>query len=157
MLYWCAEMLTQRGWHVQTVTWTIGDADGDPQPFVERAVIRAFDSAPRSSRRLIIAKSLGTYALPWARREGVPGVWLTPILSNAAVRQALHEATSVDLAIGGEADEFWHPEQVGDTEAQLISVPGANHSLTIANDWKRSLALQNDVFMDMERHLDSIR
>lgn len=157
LLCWCAEMLTELGWHVQAVEWTIHDSAGnDPRTFVEQAVAEAFDSAPRASRRLIVAKSFGTHALSWARRAGIPGVWLTPILTNDAVRQALLGASSADLAIGGEADELWLPEKVAGTDARLISVPEANHSLTIAGDWRRSLAIQNEIFIEIAGHLESM-
>ena len=156
LLYWCATLLAERGWHVQAVDWTVDEAaQAHPHSFVERAVTSAFDASPPSSRRLIVAKSFGTWALPWARRQQVPGVWLTPLLSEPAVSAALHEATAADLAVGGDADTFWQPENVTGTDARLITVPGAGHSLTLPGDWRGSLDLQTNLLADVARHVDA--
>lgn len=154
LLYWCAHMLVQHGWHVKTVEWVPGTEPGEnPQSFVETAVSGAFAAMPHAPNRLIVAKSLGTYALPWAQRNGIPGVWLTPVLSSAAIRRALLGATAADLAIGGGSDELWMPASVAGTQAHLITVPDADHALTIAGDWKRSLAVQSRIFTDISLHL----
>ena len=42
----------------------------------------ALDQAPDDQPVLIVAKSLGTPALPWAVERGLPGVWLTPLLKE---------------------------------------------------------------------------
>jgi len=147
-------MLAQSGWHVQAVEWTVDDnALSDPQPFVETAVEEAFDAAPHSTRRLIVAKSFGCFTLPWARRNGVPGVWLTPVLSDEGVRAALAEAPSTDIAIGGTADAMWLPESIAETRATVISVSKANHSLAIPGDWRGSLTAQAEVFESIANHL----
>ncbi|TFD74885.1 hypothetical protein E3T54_13125 [Cryobacterium sp. Sr8] len=154
LLYWCGEMLSQEGWHVQGVEWAVdARALSHPQAFVEQAVAEAFDAAPQSSRRLIVAKSLGCFALPWARRNGLPGVWLTPVLTNVDVRQALIEASAADMAIGGEADTVWLPEAIADTRASVISVPKADHSLALPGDWRGSLAAQTAIFESIANHL----
>jgi hypothetical protein len=154
LLFWCARILAEAGWHVQAVEWTVdAEALADPRPFVERAVADAFDAAPSTSRRLIVAKSFGCFALPWAQREGIPGVWLTPLLSDEIVRSALLGATSADLAIGGDADDLWMPDRVSGSDATLISVPGADHSLAIAGNWRRSLEVQSDIFSEIAQHV----
>lgn len=157
LLFWCAKILAELGWHVQAMEWKVdAEALGDPQPFVERAVADAFAAAPSTSRRLIVAKSFGSFALPWAQREGIPGVWLTPVLSNEIVRAGLLGATSADLAIGGDADELWMPERVSGTDATLITVPDADHTLSIAGDWRRSLHVQSEIFSDIARHVERL-
>ena len=154
LLYWCGEMLAQRGWHVQGVEWTVdASALSDPQAFVEQAVAEAFDAAPQSSRRLIVAKSFGCFALPWARRNGIPGVWLTPVLTNEDVRLALLDASAADIALGGDADPAWLPEAIAATRAKVISVPKADHSLTIPGDWHGSHAAQAEIFESIANHL----
>ena len=156
LLYWCATLLAERGWHVQAVDWSVDDeALAHPLPFVERAVADAFDSCPPSPRRLIVAKSFGTYALPWARREGVAGVWLTPLLTSEPVRRALRDATAADLAVGGDQDAFWQPESVVGTATRLLSVPGAGHALSLPGDWRGSLALQAGILAEIGQHLDA--
>ncbi|MGY4857783.1 hypothetical protein [Cryobacterium sp. AP23] len=155
LLYWCATLLAERGWHVQAVDWTVDDdAQAHPLPFVEAAVAEAFAASPPSPRRLVVAKSFGTYALPWARRAGIPGVWLTPLLTEAPVARALRDGTPADLAVGGGLDAFWQPDRVGTTDARLHSVPGAGHALTLPGDWRGSLGLQSGVLAEVARHLD---
>lgn len=102
---------------------------------------------------MIVAKSLGTHALPWARQHRVPGVWLTPVLTDPLIRSALADAGPEDLAIGGDRDELWLPESLAGTAAHLVTVPGANHSLEIEGDWRASLAAQSDVFTAIAIHL----
>ncbi len=157
LLYWSAQLLAERGWHVQGVEWTIDAAVGeDPVPFVERAVIAAFEAAPTASQRLIVAKSFGSFALPFAQREGIPGVWLTPVLTSGIVREALVEASDVHLAVGGDADEMWLPDAVASSRAHLVTVPGAGHSLTVAGGWRESIDAQTGVFDRIAAHLDSL-
>ncbi|WP_120339566.1 hypothetical protein [Cryobacterium soli] len=157
LLYWCATLLAERGWHVQAVEWAVDDeARAHPLPFVEQAAAEAFDASPPTSRRLIVAKSFGTYALPWARSAGIAGVWLTPLLSEEPVCEALRGATAADLAIGGELDAFWRPDSVAGTAAQLLSVPGAGHGLTRPGDWRGSLELQAVILERIAGHIDGI-
>lgn len=154
LLYWCAELLAQEGWHVQGVEWTVdAQALSDPHSFVERAVAEAFKDAPPSSRQLVVAKSFGCFALPWARRNDIPGIWLTPVLTDEDVRKALIEASPADIAVGGTADPVWLPEEIMATAANVISVPNANHSLIIPGDWRASHDAQRSVFVSIATHL----
>jgi hypothetical protein len=154
LLYWCATLLAERGWHVQAVDWTVDDAAlSHPLAFVERAVTDAFGASPHGHRRLVVAKSFGSYALPWARREGVDGVWLTPLLTEEPLVRALRDATAADLAIGGDLDPAWQPEAVAGTSARLRSVPGAGHGLTLPRDWRGSLELQASILAQVADHL----
>ncbi|WP_166880101.1 hypothetical protein [Salinibacterium sp. ZJ450] len=156
LLYWCAEMLAESGWHVEAVRWdTTEQEPEDPVSFVESAVAAAFAAAPSASRRLIVAKSFGSFALPWAARNGVPGIWLTPILTSDAVRAGLLAATAADVAIGGDADDLW-PNEVADSTARLITVSGANHALELAGDWRSSVSLQADLFDQVAEHIQRL-
>ncbi|AWB86903.1 hypothetical protein [Mycetocola zhujimingii] len=155
LLYWCAQMLAERGWHVQGVEWSV-DAAADPVSFVEEAVTTAFNAAPPASRRLIVAKSFGSFALPWALGEGVPGVWLTPVLTSEVVRDALTGAPESHLAIGGDADEMWLPDTVAGGRAALVTVSGANHSLAVKAGWRASLDAQSRVFDTISTHVESL-
>jgi hypothetical protein len=155
LLSWCATLLAERGWHVQGVEWAVdGEALAHPLTFVERAVAEAFAVSPPSRRRLVVAKSFGTYALPWARREGIPGVWLTPLLTEGPVVSALRAAPDGDVAIGGSLDAFWQPAAVAGTAATLVTVPGAGHALTLPGDWRGSLAAQERILTRIAAHVD---
>ncbi|MGV8911702.1 MAG: hypothetical protein ACOH14_03720 [Rhodoglobus sp.] len=154
LLYWCAELLAQAGWHVQGVEWTLDDnALSDPHAFAGSAVAAAFSEAPPSSRRIVVAKSFGCFALPWARSNDISGIWMTPVLTDERVRQALIEASPADLAIGGGADPVWLPDTIAATRATVISVPHATHSLAIPGDWRASLEAQHTAFESIAGHL----
>ncbi|RLQ86489.1 hypothetical protein [Mycetocola zhadangensis] len=155
LLYWSGKLLAERGWHVQGVEWEV-DAAAGPVSFVEEAVTAAFEDAPGTSRRLIVAKSFGCFALPWAQREGVAGIWLTPVLTSDDVTAALRNASSSHLAIGGNADEMWLPDAVAGTRARVVNVIDADHSLTVKNDWRASLSAQSRVFDAVSTHLDEL-
>lgn len=159
LLYWCAEMLVDLGWHVQAVTWTVTDDDvrERAQELVERAVEQAFAEAPAHERRLVVGKSLGTFALPWAVRHGVPGAWLTPVLTEAAVADALAAADESHLAVGGDRDPAWLPASVRSTRARLRTVPGGNHALTVETGWRHSVDAQTAAIHEVAEHVRTLR
>jgi hypothetical protein len=157
LLFWAGRLLAERGWHVQGVEWTVDDAAAaDPVPFVEEALLAAFDAAPQTTRRLVLAKSFGCFALPWALREGVPGIWLTPVLTSDIVRRALLGASPYDLAIGGDADEMWLPDAVSGSRASILTVAEADHSLIRPGRWRASMDAQSDVLTAIEHHIDAL-
>jgi hypothetical protein len=157
LLSWPARMLAERGWQLREVTWTIDDAaQQDPARFVGHAVADAFGASTAAGRRLVVAKSFGTFALPWARAEGVPGVWLTPVTTAPEVQDALRAATPDDLAIGGDVDPLWLPERLAGTRARTVTVPGADHALAVAGGWRATLGVQSAVFDEIDAHFDRL-
>ncbi|MET0990304.1 MAG: hypothetical protein ABWY54_06635 [Glaciihabitans sp.] len=163
LLYWSIAILKAGGWHVRAVEWSADDlARDDPTGFaaseyVESEVEAAFAAAPSTGTRLVVAKSLGSFALPWALANDVPGVWLTPVLTVPAISDALRQwATPLDLVVGGTADAFWRPEMVRGTAAGVLELANADHSLVVPGDARRSRSLQEGVFDAVERHADAL-
>jgi len=157
LLYWPAELLKDRGWHVRAVRWTDDDEPGaDPHGFAARAVEQAFAEAPPAEQRLIVAKSFGTFAIPWADGAHVPAVWLTPILTDDAIRRTLSETTKPDLLIGGSRDRFWVTAGLSGTAATFVEIPDADHSLQVPDDWRASQAAQAQAFTAVERFVATI-
>jgi hypothetical protein len=156
LLYWPAELLRDRGWQVRAIRWTDDDEPGDdPHGFAARAVQQAFaDSAP-ADIRLIVAKSFGTFSIPWAEQAQVPAIWLTPILTDDAIRRTLTGTKKPDLLIGGSDDKFWATGALSETAPTFVDIQDANHSLEVPNDWRASLAAQVQVFTAIERFLTS--
>jgi hypothetical protein len=150
LLYWAAEILRAAGWHVEPVSWTadIGSRDATA---VERAIEAAFSSRPSAKARLVVAKSIGTLAAPWCRRHDVPGIWLTPLLSDPSVVEALSNARG-DIAIGGDADPHLTVASIGEQGAEAITIPGADHSLRL-DSWRASLSAQQEIFARIDEHV----
>jgi hypothetical protein len=155
LLWWTSEIAAAAGCEVVAPRWHVDDAAGvDPVGFVETAVASALgDRLPD----LVVAKSFGCFALPWALRNDVPGVWLTPVLTHDDVAAALARATDAHDAIGGGDDTMWRPERASGTRARLRTVAGTDHSLQVPSDWRRSQRLQADVFDVVERRITALR
>lgn len=152
LLAWPVAMLRELGWRVEVVEWQPGDtASDDPRGVVERHLRRVgLEVGGRVD--LVVAKSFGTLALPWAVEHGVPGVWLTPVLTEPDVLEALTRASSSHLAAGGGADPMWAPAAGVETRARLITVDGADHGLLVG-DWATSYDAQRGLFAAVDEHV----
>lgn len=153
LLYWSIGMLIDSGWRVIAAEWTEDGQHDSPESLIEHTMDIA-DERSSGKIDLIVAKSLGTLALPRAIRRGLPGVWLTPLLNRPEVAAALSQADHHHLAVGGTGDRHWMPGAASGSHARLIEVPDADHSLR-GSDWRRSLELQTAVFEQINAHLDS--
>lgn len=155
LLYWCAEMLVQQGWRVEAVEWVVADdAQRNPRAFVEAAVDRAFAAVLNASERLVVGKSFGSYALPWAVSSNVSGIWLTPVLTDPEIYDALTAAPASHLAIGGGVDPMWAPSVALATAAQMVTIEGADHSLLVDSDWRASRACQTEALETVARRTE---
>lgn len=155
LLHWAGALLRERGWEVREVAWTVPEAAFEhPGAFVDRYLTEAFDGA--SDRRLIVGKSFGCFGLPWTVREGLPGVWLTPVLVDEALRAALAAAPPQHLAIGGDEDALWTTEGLERTAGEILTVPRADHSLEIPGDWEASLAAQREALRRVAAFVDGL-
>jgi hypothetical protein len=157
LLYWPILALTEAGWDVWSVDWH-ADVDEaarqDMQGFVESALATAEEALP-APPELVLAKSLGTFALPHFAQQDVRAVWLTPILTDPVVADALARVSpGRHLAIGGTADPSWRPDLVGTTRARLVDVEAANHSLELTSKpWRESAETHLTVIGQVVTHL----
>ena len=149
-LHWPARLLAAAGWRLAVISWSPETEGGtDPVAFVEGALRQAAgDDLPD----LLLTKSLGSLAAPWALANDVPGVWLTPLLGDPAVLAALLEMDDRSIAIGGTADSHWRQGALEGSGIEVLEVPGADHSLELP-DWRASLAAQSTVFETLANHL----
>ena len=156
LLYWSATLLCRQGWRVQAVEWDADRPEGDDaQASVEREVERAGQAAG-GRIDLVVAKSFGTLGLPWAIAHGVPGVWLTPVLTEAVILGALAAASSAHLAVGGGRDALWAPATHLHPEAIVHTVDGADHSL-LTDDWRGSMELHRELHEAIAEHAQRVR
>ncbi|WP_375389778.1 hypothetical protein [uncultured Amnibacterium sp.] len=149
-LHWPARLLAAAGWRLAVVSWSPETEGGaDPVAFVEGALQQAAgDDVPD----LLLTKSLGSLAAPWALEHDVPGVWLTPLLTDEAVLGALQRMDDRSIAVGGTADRYWREGAFEGTDIAVLEVPGADHSLELP-DWRASLTAQAEVFERLAAHL----
>jgi hypothetical protein len=151
LLHWSAALLTQGGWSVLSVDWGRDSPAGGEASHVRRCADAALDRAADDRPVLVVAKSLGTLALPWAVENGLPGAWLTPLLLDPAVLTAAKEAHQPTLLVGGSADSHWRPPAAAGPGVTIMELPGADHGLQQPGDWRRSLLSQVDVFDRINR------
>lgn len=157
LLYWSAVLLCQQGWRVQAVEWDVNaPTDDEAQAYVEHELQQAGEAAG-GRIDLVVAKSFGTLGLPWAVANAVPGVWLTPVLTEVVILDALTQASSAHLAVGGSRDTFWAPGACLQTDAVVRTVDGADHSLLLADGWHRSLSLHHELHLAIAEHAKRVR
>jgi hypothetical protein len=126
-VYYGFEPLLADGWRVVLVWWELLDLSADPWEWVRERADAALDHAGGAD--LLIAKSLGTYAAP----IDLPAVWLTPLLGNDGIPDALRKRTAKSLFVGGPNDFAWNGElarELGET----LEIDGADHGLARTSD-----------------------
>ncbi|GAB3744330.1 alpha/beta hydrolase [Microlunatus parietis] len=121
--------------------------------FVEQGADLLDATAPLAPRTMVIAKSLGTLAAPWATRKGYAGVWLTPLLTDPAVRRSLTIPGPPSLAVGGTADKLWDAAAVRDLRGTVLELEGADHALHHGTDWRASLGVLERTLEAVAAHL----
>lgn len=157
VMHWPASLLTEGGWSVLAVTW---DEERIEREGATSEVLReadaAFGRALPGRPVLVVAKSMGTLALPWALQHRLPGVWLTPLLRDPAVVRAVGVAQQRTLLVGGTEDPHWQPPNERGPGVTVLELPEANHGLQQPGHWRRSLAQQVEVFDQVSRLADRV-
>ncbi len=135
-LHFAYEILAAKGWSVLRVRWSAPDdaaSDEEQRSWVQAIAQQMIDRAS-GQERLMVTKSLGSLAAPVALENGLPGVWLTPLLHETLVVDALTASTQPSLLVGGTADSTWDVEKAKLTGKTVLEVPGANHLLSLSDD-----------------------
>lgn len=151
LLWWTCQVLAENGWLVTAVRWEIDEgARADPVAFVGQAAQQALDLAGPADRTLIVGKSFGTFAAPWAAEQGWPGIWLTPVLTEPSIAAALLGGGAPGLLVGGTADNLWDSEVARKSGLDVLEIDGADHILYTDGDWSGS-------FDDLRRMLEAVQ
>jgi len=145
-----ATALRAAGWTTRTVVW-----DGRPDFDVARRVytdaLRHGVAAAPGAVHLVLAKSLGTLALPVAVELGLAGAWLTPLLTTDRAPEVRAAAADLGasgvpaLLAGGTADKLWDSALAAASGARVLGVDGGDHSLEIDGDPARTARVLDDV------------
>lgn len=136
VLHFAYEVLAAKGWSVLRVRWNPPDDALDEEEqtsWVQAIAQQVIDLAP-GQQRLIVTKSLGSLAAPVALENDLPGVWLTPLLHEGLVVDALTASTQPSLLVGGTADPAWDVAKARVTGKIVLEIPGANHLLSLSDD-----------------------
>lgn len=118
--------LVDDGWHVvqvwdeydgvsERVTWAIERA--------EAAIAHA------GTAHLLTGKSIGSLATQVAADRGLAGIWLTPLLREAACAEGLRARTAPALLVGGTEDFAWDHDLAYELGDDVLELDGADHGL----------------------------
>lgn len=153
LLHYAREVLLRRGWTVREIWWRSG-AQTTPDDAVSQAVA-ALESVD-APIHVVVAKSLGTFAMPHAVAHGIHGTWLTPVLMDPEIEVAAAALTSLDLLVGGTADDLWDAEVAASSPARVLQVDGADHGLEVGESVLDSIDVLRSVTDQVERFAELV-
>jgi pimeloyl-ACP methyl ester carboxylesterase len=118
---WSAlEVLGEPGEHSDPLAW-------------ERECAESALAQTRGARTLVIGKSLAS--LLAGEIGDLPAVWLTPLLTEKVLIDALARTEQRTLLIGGTADGLWRRDAIPDNPAlEVLELPGLDHALQRSGD-----------------------
>jgi len=95
----------RRGAAPSPIEWvdveTVDGLDGSEIPMWVSAQIDSAFAGVNSDSTVVIGKSLGSHAALATARLGLPAIWVTPLLMNTFVLDALSRSTAPSLLVGG--------------------------------------------------------
>ena len=103
---------------------------------------------------VVIGKSLGTHAAAAAARLRIPGIWVTPLLTNPFVLDALTCSTAPFLLVGGTADPLWDGAAARALTPHVLEFPDADHGLFVPGPLELSANNISVLATATERFLD---
>lgn len=154
LLQYPSEALRARDVRVHPHSWPSEVPEGLPYDFVRAQVEPLLDALP--PRTLVVGKSLGTLAAPVAAERGLPAIWLTPLLTEVRVVEALRAATAPFLLVGGSGDRVWHSDLAKELTPYVLEVDGADHGMMLPGPLAASAAVLGFVVTAVEQFLDGV-
>ena len=162
LLWYAEQVLGVHGWTTESLVW-----DGRPESREEvrmayDMVLRQRAAVEAGATYVVVGKSLGTLVLPTAVDLEVPGVWLTPLLSEQQAEPELRasvrdlDALGIPaLFVGGTADPAWDGD-LARSGGTVLEIPGAIHRLEIPGDWRASLTVLTDVASAIDQFVSNL-
>lgn len=155
LLAYAGEAAARRGANLELISWTPPKG----RPLVERhswVYEQVTSVVEKLATPLLIGKSLGSYGAAVAADRGLPGIWLTPLLTMPACVEPLRRATRPFLLVGGTADDFWDGALARELTPHVLEVTGADHGMKVPGPLHRSAEVLGQVATTMEAFLDSV-
>lgn len=156
LLFYPSEAAERRGAAVHPIDWEYPlDTPADRRvSWVHERVAPVLDEA--SPGALVVGKSLGTLSAPLAADRGLPAVWMTPLLTEAACVEGLRRATAPFLLVGGTADTLWVGDLARELTPHVLEVEGADHGMFLPGPLHESAQVLGQVVTAVERFLDEV-
>lgn len=154
-LFWPTLTLLDHGWRITRAEWDGDEWSDDRDGFISDVVQRLDAEAAPAPRTIVVGKSMGSLAIPWAAERGLHGIWLTPLLQLDHVRTALAQAPH-SLLVGGTADESWTPDATCGERHALVEIEGMNHGMFVGNRWRPSFAAMTRILESIEAFLREV-
>ena len=123
-------LLVQHGYDVRPVSWQLEVVPEDPAAFVTTRLVEA---APEGAD-LVVGKSLGTWAAPYAAEQSLPAVWLTPVLGEPDVADGIRDNRAAQLVVAGLSDHLHDVQVAAGLGCDLVELDGVDHALSGTGD-----------------------
>jgi hypothetical protein len=127
-------VLRAAGWRVRDVWWDPPDngllSIDDEVQWVGDQLASA--TAGVAGPVFVVGKSLGTYAARLAAERSYPAIWLTPVLTEPAVAEAIRANPARQLLVGGTKDRLWDCDAAASLAADgcdVLQLDGLDHGL----------------------------
>jgi hypothetical protein len=150
--------LLQHGFTVQQVWWDSTSLGGeDVDQWVRRHVGAALADED-ADHVVLVGKSLGTRAASYAAERGLDAVWLTPLLVEPRLVEALGANAGRQLLVGGLADELWDAavaRELAEAGCAVLEVPDADHVMA-TRDVVRTAEIHVEVARAIEDFLSGL-
>lgn len=171
LLFYISQMLLAQGADVLQVNYNYIDAfRGLNSATQHRWLATDSDAAYRVliaqrpyTHLTVVGKSLGTLAMAHlftTHNFSTPptALWLTPVLTNAAVREQIAAFSGPSLVVIGTSDSYYDPgllAEIDETPTRTFAViDGADHGMNVGNDVFQSLQALEQALHAVEEFLN---
>jgi len=150
----------RRGADSMPVEWSDSESvdglDESGVPSWVAARVASVLAARDSGSTVVIGKSLGTHAAAGAAEHSLPAIWVTPLLTNRYVIDALSRSAAPFLLVGGTADPHWDGSVARALTPHVLELPDADHGLFVPGPLELSARNLGHLATASERFLDEI-
>ncbi|MBT2736087.1 alpha/beta family hydrolase [Bacillus sp. ISL-7] len=131
-----------------------------------KAVIQDVLKETQYEQYYIVNKSLGSIPMAYERTQNELlrssyGIWLTPLLKDETVYNALLSENLPALCIIGDKDPHFFEDRIqaikSNNQIHTVIIPNANHSLEINEDVYTSIQIVNQIMNEIQSFINKCR